>query len=167
MFHPSYHHYSSDDDRGGPSAVKHRTTSSLLYFSVHSTRAYLDDYHLTFQKSPAKTSVLTTHNKTPKTLTCYQVRAPQRNAKFLSINGLSPPSPSRRHKQPRLHINPTQLRHTTPKLHQRLHSLQNPHMTEPNLPNKLQPRMFTQPRHRFRNAEHTTNDIMATVTQIP
>ena len=34
VVHTSYrHHYSSDDDRGEPSAVEHRTTSSLLKFS--------------------------------------------------------------------------------------------------------------------------------------
>lgn len=70
-------------------------------------------------------------------------------------------------KKRRLHIYLAQPRHTPQQLHQRLHALQHPHMTEPNLPNKLQPRMLTQPRHRLRNPKHRTHDIMAAIPQTP
>lgn len=70
-------------------------------------------------------------------------------------------------KKRRLHIYLAQLRHTPQQLHQRLHALQHPHMTKPNLPNKLQPRVLTQPRHCLRDPKHRTHNIMAAIPQPP
>lgn len=80
----------------------------------------------------------------------------------------SPLRPSRRrYKQPGLHIDLTQLGHTTTQLQQGLHALQDPHMRKANLADKLQAGMFTERRDGLGDAEHGTDDIVAGIAQSP
>ena len=66
-----------------------------------------------------------------------------------------------------IHIELAQSCHTAAQLEQRLYTLQDLHMREANLLDKLELGMFAQRWNGFSDPEHGTDDIMAGVSQLP
>jgi hypothetical protein len=81
--------------------------------------------------------------------------------RFFSLRSL------RQNKQRWLHAQPTQLRHAAGQLQVRLHTLQDPHVREANLADELELGVLGQRGQGFRDFEHSANDVVGGVAEVP